>query len=400
MSAPSRSPASRVPIMAITLALVLAVLIAAPAISGQRYWLTLAMQVCVLSVYAYSYQLLFGRTGMLSFGHAVYFGLGAFAAAHAMNSKVLAAFGFPAEAVPLIGIAAGFAAAIVFGYPSTRRAGTPFAMVTLGIGELVAACFLMFPGFFGGEAGISTNRAILPGWFAASYGRAQTLYPLLVVWTLLLVSFALWITRTPLGLMARAVRDNAERVAFLGHGAATIRFKVFLVAGPIAGGGGALAAMLYEIVAVESVNLTMSANVLLMTVVGGPASSIGPLVGAVALTVMQTILSKITHAWVFYYGLLFILIVLFAPNGLTGVGRSLADTVRAQGLARAATMLVMPVLAAVIATAGGIVVIETAFFRPEGFGEAPPMSGLGAAMAGAAALASCLWLSRYRMAAR
>ncbi len=390
--------ATRAPLAVFALMFVLAALIVAPALTGQRYWLTLAMQVCVLSVYAYSYQLLFGRTGMLSFGHAVYFGLGAFAAAHAMNSKTLIASGFPAEAIPLIGMTAGFIAAIVFGYPSTRRAGTPFAMVTLGIGELVAACFLMFPGFFGGEAGISTNRAAVPGWLTASYGRAQTLYPLVVIWTLLLVGAALWVARTPLGLLARAVRDNAERVGFLGQEASTIRFKVFLVAGPIAGGGGALAAMLYEIVAVESVNLTMSANVLLMTVVGGPASGIGPLVGAAALTVMQTMLSKATHAWVFYYGLLFILVVLFAPNGLTGIGKSLTDTIRTRGSFGAARLLALPIVAGLIATMGGITVIETLFFRPEGLNDTPPLSGIVATLAGLAALGACLWLARRREA--
>jgi branched-chain amino acid transport system permease protein len=375
------------------LALIAVAVLAAP-MTGQRYWLLLAMQVGVLAVYAYSYQLLFGRTGMLSFGHAVYFGLGAFAAAHAMNSAALKGLGFPAEAIPLIGMAAGFAAAVIFGFPATRRSGTPFAMVTLGIGELVAACFLMFPAVFGGEAGISTNRAALSGWFAASYGRPQALYPLVVLWSVILIALSLWVARTPLGLLARAVRDNTERVGFLGQEAATIRFKVFLIAGPIAGGGGALAAMLYEIVSVESVNLTMSANVLLMTVVGGPASGVGPLIGAVALTLMQTVLSKITHAWVFYYGLLFVLVVLFAPNGLTGIVHATVATIGERGLLRFVTSYGPSILAGLVATLGGIAVVETVFHRPEGLVDAPPLPpGLAIAAAGAA-LAAGLWLSR------
>jgi branched-chain amino acid transport system permease protein len=392
--APSSSSSSGVPAAAILVALLVAGAIIAAPMTGQRYWLTLAMQVAVLSVYAYSYQLLFGRTGMLSFGHAVYFGLGAFATAHVMNGGAFARIGLPAEALPLVGMGAGLLAAIVFGYPATRRAGTPFAMVTLGIGELVAACFLMFPGFFGGEAGVSTNRAAVAGWFAPNYGRAQALYPLLIVWALALTALALWIARTPLGLLARAVRDNAERVGFLGQEAATIRFKVFLIAGPIAGGGGALAAMLYEIVSVESVNLAMSANVLLMTVVGGPASGLGPLIGAVALTVMQTMLSKVTHAWIFYYGLLFILIVLFAPKGLTGIAHSAAAAIRARGPFGFLVTAGPSILAGVIAALGGIAIIETLFFRPEGLVDAPPLPPLAAVAAGLAGAVACVWLAR------
>jgi branched-chain amino acid transport system permease protein len=363
----------------------------APFLIGTRYWLTLGMQVWVLAAYAYSYQLLFGRAGMLSFGHAVYFGLGAFAAAHAMNSPSLRTAGFPAELIPLAGIAASVIAAIVFGYPSTRRAATPFAMVTLGIGEMVAACFLMFPGFFGGEMGITADRAALNGWLVASYARPATLYPLLAVWALSLIAAALWIARTPLGLLARAVRDNAERVGFLGFEPATVRFKVMLVSGPIAGGAGALAAMLFEIVSVESVSLHTSANVLLMTVVGGAASSIGPLVGALALTVMQTVLSKITHAWVFYYGLLFILVVLFAPNGLTDVVRSGRATWRNLGHRRFLAAYGASIAATLLGTIAGIVVVEVLFFRPEGTLDTPPLPRWTAGLA-VVVLTGCCWL--------
>ncbi|WP_300302684.1 branched-chain amino acid ABC transporter permease, partial [Ferrovibrio sp.] len=359
-----------------------------------RYWLTLCMQVWVLAAYAYSYQLLYGRAGMLSFGHAVYFGIGAFAAAHALNSKALATAGFPAEAVPLVGMAAGFTAAIVFGYPSTRRAGIPFAMVTLGIGELVAACFLMFPGFFGGEAGISTNRAGLAGWLVQSYGRLPTLYPLLLAWSCLLILAALWVAQTPLGLLARGVRDNAERIGFFGFEAAEVRFKVMLIAGPIAGGAGALAAMLYEIVSVESVSLATSANVLLMTVVGGPASAVGPLVGALALTLMQTALAKITHAWVFYYGLLFILIVLFAPQGITGVVASGVRTFGRLGPVGFTRGYGLAIAASAVAFAGGITVIETLFFRTTGQADEGRLPLLAALAAAGVTVAAGLWLAR------
>jgi branched-chain amino acid transport system permease protein len=330
---------------------------------ASRFVLGIVMQIGVLASFAYSYQLLFGCGGMLSFGHAVYFGLGAFFAAHVMNSAYLAAAGFPTELVPISGLTAGLVAGVLFGYPSSRRTGTPLAMVTLGIGELVAACFLMFPAFFGGEAGISTDRAALSGVFAPSYGRPSTLLGLVIVWAALLALAALWIARTPLGLLARAGRDNAERLAFLAHDPAAVRFRVMVLASTLAGGAGALSAMVYEIVAVESVGLTTSANVLLMTVVGGTASVAGPVVGAIVLTMMQTLLSQLTHAWAFYYGLLFIAVVLCAPSGLTGLAGQLSETVARAGWRVAVASKWRVGLAFVALTLSVVAIIEALFSR-------------------------------------
>lgn len=356
--------------------------IVAPLLLTGRYPSTIAMQIWIAAAYAYSYRLLFGGTGMLSFGHAVQFGIGAFSTAHALNTPGLAAVGFPAEAVPLVGVAAGLGAAVVFGYPATRRSGTPFAMVTLGIGELVAACFLMFPGFFGGESGISTDRSALPGLVVGSYGSISTLYPLVVAWAIALIAAALWIGRTPLGLLARAVRDNADRIGFLGFEPASIRFRVFLIGGALAGGAGALAAMLYEIVAVESVSVSTSANVLLMTVVGGATSAIGPLLGAVTLTAMQTVLAKFTPAWAFYHGLLFVIVVLFAPRGIAGVFAALRDDVAANGVAAVARRRAESILLATVAVASAVVMIETIFRRTETVTASAVTTPLTAGLAG------------------
>ena len=104
--------------------------------------------------------MLLGQTGMLSFGHAVYYGLGAFASAHVLNAVGAGGLHVPVTLLPLVGGLAGLAFGVVFGYVTTRRSGTPFAMISLGIAEMVAASALMFPGFFGGEGGIATNRVV------------------------------------------------------------------------------------------------------------------------------------------------------------------------------------------------------------------------------------------------
>lgn len=281
--------------------------------------LTIGMQVMVLTVFAYSYQLLFGLANLLSFGHAVFFGAGAFIAAHTMNDPRLATIGVPVEAVPLVGLIGGALIGAVLGFPTSRSSGTPFAMVTLGIGELVGASFLMFPAVFGGEGGISTDRSALPSLLGGTLATTRQIYPVILGWTLILCALALWLSQTPLGLLARAIRNNDERVGFLGFERASIRFRVIVLSGMLASAAGAMSAMIYEVVSVESVSLHNSANVLIMTVIGGAGSIFGPLVGAVLLTFMQTIMSGITSAWPMYYGLIFVAIILGCPSGLTDI---------------------------------------------------------------------------------
>src|SRR5207302_127005 len=147
-----------------------AVFIVAPLVFTSSFALTMLTQMGSFIIFALSYNMLLGQSGMLSFGHAVYSGLGAYIAAHALNLMGKGAFAFPVTLLPLIGGLAGMLFGVMFGYVTTRRAGTTFALISLGVGEMVFACVLMFPGFFGGEAGISTNRVVGKAFLGVSYG--------------------------------------------------------------------------------------------------------------------------------------------------------------------------------------------------------------------------------------
>jgi branched-chain amino acid transport system permease protein len=286
------------------------------AAASDGFGIQLATQVLVLWCFGLSYQLLFGRTGMLSFGHAVSFGLAAFGTAHAVS----ALDGVPVyELLPMAGAAVGALCGVLLGYPVTRRSGIAFAMVTLGLGELVAACFLMFPGFFGGEAGVTLQRTRVPSFLGLDYGRGPAQLLMTLAWTAAVLLLVRWLSRTPFGLATLAVRENAQRIEYLGFRTATVRWVAMLVASTLAGVAGALSALAYEIVTVDAVSLHLSANVLLMTVIGGLGSLWGPLVGALFLTVMQSVVSEWTRAWLFYYGFVFVALVWLAPEGITGL---------------------------------------------------------------------------------
>src|SRR5438045_1020342 len=163
----------------IVLAGYLAVIALAPLVSPKGYWLSLLCQIGISTIFALSFNMLLGQTGLLSFGHAVYYGLGAFTTMHLLRAIQAGSWRFPVTLLPLAGGIAGLLFGVALGYVTTRRAGTTFAMISLGIGEMVAASSLMFPALFGGEGGLSSNRVTSPGWFGITYGSPLPMYYLI-----------------------------------------------------------------------------------------------------------------------------------------------------------------------------------------------------------------------------
>nr|MBP7565965.1 branched-chain amino acid ABC transporter permease [Burkholderiaceae bacterium] len=191
------------------------VLLVAPQLFTSGLSITMLSQMGIAIIACLSYNILLGQGGMLSFGHAVYTGLGSFFAIHALNSVSGGTLPIPVSLVPLVGGIAGLGCAALLGWVTTRRSGTTFAMITLGIGELVFAMSLMIPEFFGGEGGVSGDRVVGKGFFGITFGPAVQVYYLIAVYTFVCVALMFAFTRTPLGRMLNAVRDNAERVEFV-----------------------------------------------------------------------------------------------------------------------------------------------------------------------------------------
>ncbi len=282
------------------------------------FGLSLLCRMGIAIVFALSFNMLLGQGGMLDFGHAVFLGLGGFLAMHAMR---LAGAGWwlPLPALPLVGAVAGLVAAILVGWVSTRRAGTAFAMITLGVAELVIAIVLLFPGVFGGEEGLSGDRSSGPPLLGFDFGPQVQAYYVIAAWAWA-AALIMWLyTRTPLGRLANAVRDNPERVGFLGYDPARIRLLVFSLSGLFAGLAGGLAALNDEIVTSGNMSPEASSAVLVMTFIGGVGTFWGPVVGAVLITFLSVALSTVTDAWQLYSGLLFVAMVVWAPGGLSGI---------------------------------------------------------------------------------
>ena len=296
----------------------LVVLLALPQFFDSVLAISIFNQIAIAIVFALSYNMLLGQGGMLSFGHAVYFGLGGFLAVHALNMIEFETIYFSIIYIPLVGAFSGLLAALFIGSFSTHKAGTVFAMISLGIGELIAASSLIFDSFFGGEAGVSGDRTFGPSFFGIEFFQDVEIYYLAAAWVFIATLFMYLFTQTPAGRMANAVRDNPERAQFIGYSARKIRYISFCASGFFAGIAGGLFALNYEFITEENLNAVTSGRVLLMAYIGGLGYFIGPIIGAVILTLMNSLLSNYSELWMLYLGIMFVLTVIFLPRGFAG----------------------------------------------------------------------------------
>ena len=293
--------------------------IVAPLIFSQGFAITLLCQMGIMIIFALSYNMLFGQGGMLSFGHAVYSGLGAFFAVHAMNWIGAGKLALPVSLLPLVGGVFGALFGVLFGFVTTKKSGTPFAMISLGIGEMVFAASLMFPGFFGGEGGITSNRVVGKPFMGINFGSGIQVYYLVVAWCLAAMVAMYAFSRTPLGRISNAVRDNPERAEFIGYNTERVRYLVLIVSAFFAGISGGLSAINFEIVSAENVSALRSGGVLFATFIGGSMFFFGPVIGAIVFVFFSVALSEYTKAWQFYLGVFFVLMVMFAPGGIASL---------------------------------------------------------------------------------
>ncbi len=295
------------------------VLLIAPLVFSSSLSQTLLSQMGIAIIACLAYNILLGQGGMLSFGHAVYSGLGGFLAIHTLNKVGDGSLHLPVSLVPLAGGLAGLVFAALLGFVTTRKSGTTFAMITLGIGELVWSMSLMLPEFFGGEGGVTSNRVVAPATLGVSFGPQIQVYFLIAAYCFVSTGLMFAFTRTPLGRMLNAVRDNPERVAFIGYDTQRVRWFAFMISGFFAGISGGLAAINFELATAEVVSAQRSGAYLLFTFLGGSTAFFGPIIGGVLMVLATVVLSELTKAWLLYLGLAFVLMVMYAPSGVAGL---------------------------------------------------------------------------------
>lgn len=303
-----------------------------------------AIKMLIAALFALAFTLAMGQAGMLSFGHAAYYGLGAFAALHLMMAVENKFFFFPTPLIPLGGAVAGLLFGLIFGWFATQRSGVYFSMVTLALAELLYTLAPTWSSVFGNESGLSTIRGASWGF---TFGPDVQVYYLTLVWALLCASCMWAFTKTPLGRLALALRDNEHRVRFLGFNTHMARTLIFALSCMFTGVAGSLMAIANEAANYTIFSAASSSGVVLQTFIGGAGTFFGPALGAAVMTFFARVTSDLTRSWLLYQGLIFVLIMLFAPNGIGGIISLHARRVRPGGWKH----LIMPYALSLVAGA-------------------------------------------------
>ncbi len=287
--------------------------------SPERFWISVAMEMLIFALYAMSLDLLVGYAGLPSLGHAAFFGVGGYAfaiVAKRVSASVFVAF--PAA------VLAAALAALVIGTFSVRASGIFFLMLTLAFAQMLYALVFGWIPVTGGSDGISGvprpdlglegfTLFLTPNYYG--YVAAVFLASALALW---------WITRSSFGLALVGVRENARRMRALGHDTTRLKLIAFIVAGAFAGAAGSLEAGFNQFVSPGDVFVTMSVTALVMVLVGGAGTLLGPAVGAVVVIALRIWVSSapvVGERWETLLGLLFVATVLLARQGIVGVAR-------------------------------------------------------------------------------
>lgn len=307
----------------IALACVIAALAAVP-IVVPPYYANLLVPVFGYAMALLGFNLLFGYAGLLSFGHALFIGIGAYGAA-----VMAGVWGIRSFELVLLGAAlAGGVIALPIGLLCVRYTGIFFGMLTLAFGMLAHSFLFKFYHLTGGDSGMRVPRMRIVGLEFADYNKIEFLagpfyYYCLAL--LVILGLLMWrIVQSPFGLHVRAMRDNAQKAEYLGVRVLQFRLAAFVLSAVFGAIGGVILGFRTGLADPELVYWTHSGHLVFMTVLGGFTHFLGPLFGALALTLLQDQLQSLTQYWRFVLGAILAIIVMFFPKGLAGIVMSLA----------------------------------------------------------------------------
>lgn len=317
------APMARETVVNTLLALVLLALPLAAQATGRPFYIVLATRVAVLALAAIGLNIALGLGGLVSFGHAAFFGLGGYAAGilatHAFNAEPLA-FGFEGTtSMPAIWPAAIVVCGLValpIGAISLRTSGVYFIMITLAFAQMIYYFAVSWPAY-GGEDGLSiSTRNAFPG-----LNTAQPLSYFLICYGLLLAALAMfWALRgSRFGTALQVARQNANRLSAVGIAPFGIRLAAFVISAMVAGIAGALFADLNKFVSPSMLSWQMSGELIVLIMLGGKGRLFGPVAGAMLYVFIEYVLGGITERWQFFLGLILLCVVLFARGGLLGL---------------------------------------------------------------------------------
>ena len=275
--------------------------------------ITSATEVVIFAIACLALNILVGATGLTSFGHGAWFGLGAYAAAMAQRSLFPGSFALPLA----IGLGAVVVLAAAFGFLILRRRGVYFSLLTLALSAMLYSVAFRWTEVTGGENGLGgLTRPVVAGLSFESAG----LYYALVAGIGFVAVTALWrFHRSPLGTVLVAIRENEQRARFVGYSTNRVKLVAFVVSAALTGLAGMLLAFNNRMTSAEPISVAFSGELLAMVIIGGMRSFLGPALGALFFVIFRDSLSRATENWLLFFGLLFVAFVVFSPTGLVGL---------------------------------------------------------------------------------
>jgi branched-chain amino acid transport system permease protein len=288
----------------------------------KEYHLNLLTEVVIFALFAVSFNLLLGYGGLLSFGHGMFFGFGAFLTGivlvHLKGLSLLPCLLIAVLGTGIIGLAVGSLL--------LRLKGGYFAMLTLAFNALFYAIATKWSSVTGGDDGLNISRPLINlGVTAFKVNSVTAFYYVTLIVIGLVIVFCWYFTQTAMGKTVVLMRENEDRMRYLGYNAAVARLILLAFSGTLAGLAGAFYALHFQFVSVSAIGLQMGWTALLIAFVGGTRTFWGPIVGALVYIILQNYLSDITDRWALIMGLIFVLMVLFVPGGLSKVILGLRD---------------------------------------------------------------------------
>jgi branched-chain amino acid transport system permease protein len=284
-----------------------------------RHQLSILTDLLIFGLFALSLDLIMGYTGMVSFGHAAYFGLGAYASA-----LVLIHFAQPVPVALVAGALLAGVIAIPVGWFSTRAKDIYFAMLTLAFAQLLYTVAYKWRDLTGGSDGIAGVPKTALYWGGPSLASGPAFYAVVAVSVVVSLFVCRAIVASPFGRALQAIRENERRFLALGRDPRPFKLAVFVIAAVFAGLAGALFAPFRGFASPEVMFWVLSGQGLMMVITGGIGTLVGPIIGAMVFILVQEILSSYTEHWMIFTGAIFVLMVIFLPGGLVGTARRLA----------------------------------------------------------------------------
>ena len=278
-------------------------------------YIALASEILIFALFAMAYDLMLGYAGMLSFGHAAFFGLGAYSTGLILKNL------YPSVPLALLGgVIASSLAGFIIGFLSIRRRGIYFTMVTLAFAQMFYFIAFKWTGLTGGDDGL--QRVPRP-WLGPINLQSQIFFYYFLLFSVVICAVILVrIVNSPFGRTLQAQRENRNRAMSIGYDVDKFKLMAFILSAFFSGLAGGFYALLLNFVPLSSLHWTTSGDVVVMTITGGMGTLFGPVLGAVGIILLRDIISNYTESWTFIMGVLFMAAVLGFRGGLIGILRS------------------------------------------------------------------------------